>query len=182
MRLITALAATALLASCQPADGGDLATTDTDAPAASSVAPTSDTAGAEAMVRALYARYDGPSSEAGEWSEDYWSARTKALLDENAAAAHGEPGYLGADPICACQDWDDFSLNTVVVSATGDNTANAAVTFSNFGTAHSQILKLVFEDGAWKVDDIEWTSGDMAGEPPLVEGVQASTAEMRAQG
>lgn len=181
MRLITALAATALLAACQPTDGGaDATTTETMPPAAAGVAPSADTAGAEAMVRALYARYDGPSSEAGEWAEDYWSARTGALLAENTAAGGDGVGYLGADPICNCQDWGDFSLNTVAVMPTGAGTANAAVTFSNFGTAHSQILKLVFEDGAWKVDDIQWTSGEMMNEPPLVEGVQASTGALRA--
>lgn len=150
--------------------------------AAAPVVAAAQAEGAEAFVRELYAVYhDDPAVQSGQ-SGGVWSARTKALWDENFEAAQGV-GYLGADPICACQDWQNLRVTSLVVTPTGPESADAAVVFLNGEPPETvrQTLKLVREDGQWAVDDIAWGEGHlMAGEPNMVEGLIASTAEIRA--
>ncbi|WP_426042335.1 DUF3828 domain-containing protein [Brevundimonas sp. TWP2-3-4b1] len=152
------------------------------AAAAAAAATPAQAEGAEAFVRELYASYhDDPNVQSGR-TDAVWSARTKALWDENFEAAQGV-GYLGADPICACQDWLKLQVTSLVVTRTGPDSADAAVVFVNGEPPETvrQTLKLVREDGGWAVDDIVWGAGHMlAGEPNMVEGLIASTAEIKA--
>lgn len=138
--------------------------------------------GAEAFVRETYAAYhDDPAVQSGG-SDAVWSLRTKALWDENFEAAQGV-GYLGFDPICACQDWMKLRITSLVVTPTGPDSADAAVVFVNGEPPETvrQTLKLVREGGGWAVDDIVWGQGHMmAGQPNMVEGLIASTAEIKA--
>ena len=141
-------------------------------------------AGADAFVRALFAAYSDTPGSTGP--ENQWSAATQGLLDANGEAAQGV-GYLGADPICDCQDWMNLQLTAVTITSTGADTADAAVVFVNGdgqgGTPTAETLKLVRENGAWKVDDIVYGQGhSMAGEAPLKQGVVASTATLTAEG
>ncbi len=140
------------------------------------------TDGAEVFVRGVYAAYgDGPDGRGP--GEDVWSDAMQALRSANAEAANGEAGYLGADPICSCQDWSGLTVRSVTVTPSGPGRADAAVEFSNFEPANvtRQTLKLVREGGAWKIDDIAWGPGhDLTGEPPMKAGLQASTAELNA--
>lgn len=156
----------------QPSDGG--------VPKAAAV--SADAEGAEAFVRELYAAYhDDPNIQSGR-TDAVWSARTRALWDENFEAAEGV-GYLGFDPICACQDWLKLSVTELAVTSTGADRADAAVVFVNGEPPQTvrQTLKLVREDGQWAVDDIVWGEGHVqAGQPNMVEGLIASTAEIKA--
>lgn len=174
MRILIVAAALGLLA-CQPAAE---ATAKAESPA---VTPA-QADGAEAFVRETYAAYhDDPNVQSGG-SEAVWSARTKALWDENYETAQGV-GYLGFDPVCNCQDWLRLGITALTVTPTGPNRADAAVTFVNGEpqTTVSQTLKLVREDGHWTIDDIVWGQGaTMYGEPNMVDGLIASTAEMKA--
>ncbi|MDP3404501.1 MAG: DUF3828 domain-containing protein [Brevundimonas sp.] len=151
-----------------------------DVPAAATASAEAE--GAEAFVRELYAAYhDDPNIQSGR-TDAVWSARTKALWDENFEAAEGV-GYLGFDPICACQDWLKLSVTELVVTPTGADSADAAVAFVNGEPPQTvrQTLKLVREDGQWAVDDIVWGAGHVqAGQPNMVEGLVASTAEIKA--
>ena len=175
MRIWIAAGALLLLGGCQPS-GGDKAQVETPA------APAAQADGAEAFVRELYAVYhDDPNVQSGQ-SGGVWSARTKDLWDENFEVAQGV-GYLGFDPICNCQDWLKLRITGLNVTPTGPNRADAAVTFVNGEppTTVSQTLKLVKEDGSWTVDDIVWGPGaTMYGQPNMVEGLTASTAELKA--
>jgi len=153
------------------------ATTTADVPAQSE-----DTAGAEAFVRALFAAYSGAPGSMGP--ENHWSAGTQALLAADGEAAQGV-GYLGADPICDCQDWEKLRVTSLVVTPTGADRADAAVAFvmGDDGQPTNETLKLVRENGVWKVDDIVYGEGhSLVGEPPLKQGVAASTAALRAEG
>lgn len=170
------IAVTALiLAACQPA-AEDAAKAETPA------ATTAQADGAEAYVRDLYANYhDDPNVQSGMVGEP-WSARTKALWHENFEAAQGV-GYLGFDPVCNCQDWMKLYITALNVTPTGPDRADAAVTFVNGEppVTVSQTLKLVREGGNWVIDDIVWGEGaTMNGQPNMVEGLIASTAEIKA--
>lgn len=174
--VVCALLLGAPLAACEaePAENA--------APTSAVAATPAQAEGAEAFVRALYAPYeaDGDTDHVPE----IWSARTRALWADNVRAAEGEQGYMGADPICACQDFDQFQLTSVVVTPTAPDRADAAVVFVAFAGSEPtrQTLKLVREDGAWRIDDVVWGPGHMmTGEPPMAEGLVASTAEMDGQ-
>lgn len=152
---------------------------------ASAIATTSgqgaDTAGAEAFVRALFDAYNDTSGSTGPGNP--WSAGTQALLDADSEAAQGV-GYLEADPICDCQDWDRLRVTSLAVASTGADSADAVVAFvmGDDGKTTHETLKLVREGGAWKVDDIVYGEGhSMVGEPPLKQGVAASTAAILAE-
>jgi hypothetical protein len=171
------------LAAC---DRGATETAKAEAPPPSTApALGEDTAGAEAFVRTLFAAYShgGP--------EDHWSAATEALMDAEEEALGGMIGYLDADPICSCQDFWGFRITSLVVTATGTDGADAAVTFVAVNSTHAvnstqstaENLKLVRENGAWKVDDIVYGEGHSSfGQPPLKQGLAASIAELRAEG
>ena len=150
--------------------------------AAPAVTASAQADGAEAFVRETYAAYhDDPAVQSGA-SDAVWSARTKALWDENFEAAQGV-GYLGFDPVCNCQDWLKLHITALVVAPTGPDSADAAVTFVNGEPAVTvnQTLKLVREGGNWAIDDIVWGQGaTMYGEPDMVAGLIASTAEIKA--
>ncbi|QTN18718.1 DUF3828 domain-containing protein [Brevundimonas sp. AJA228-03] len=150
------------------------------APAAAATSVQAE--GAEAFVRDLYASYTDDYGVQSGRTDTVWSERTKALWDENFEAAQGM-GYLGFNPICACQDWLKLQVTSLVVTSTGSDSADAAVVFVNGEPPETvrQTLKLVREDGQWTVDDIAWGSGHiLAGEPNMVEGLIASTAEIKA--
>ena len=71
------------------------------------------------------------------------------------------------------------------MTPTGPDRADAAVTFVNGEppVTVSQTLKLVRDGGNWAIDDIVWGPGaTMYGQPNMVEGLVASTAEMKAGG
>jgi hypothetical protein len=171
------------LAAC---DRGATETAKAEAPPPSTApALGEDTAGAEAFVRTLFAAY----SHSGP--ENHWSAATEALMYAEEEALGGMIGYLDADPICSCQDFWGFRITSLVVTATGTDGADAAVTFVAVNSTHAvnstqstaENLKLVRENGAWKVDDIVYGEGHSSfGQPPLKQGLAASIAELRAEG
>ena len=179
---LAAIAALGLaLAACE--QDGAKAPDANAAAAAEAPAQSEDVAGADAFVRALFAAYSDAPGSTGP--ENHWSVGMQALLDADGEAAQGV-GYLGADPICDCQDWMNLRLNSVAVTATGPDSADAAVVFVNGegqgGTPTAETLKLVRENGAWKVDDIVYGQGhSLVGEPPLKQGVAASTATLKAE-
>ncbi len=140
-----------------------------------------DVAGAEGFVRDLYAQYDDTPLGTGPEAEP-WSARTQALWNDNAQAAQGV-GYLGFDPVCNCQDWTKLAITDLTVTPAGPDRADAAVVFVNGEPPVTvrQTLKLVREAGAWRINDIVWGEGaTVYGEPNMVEGLIASTAELKA--
>lgn len=179
MRTIILTAAAAIaLAGCQEGQRTEEAA---ESPA---VEQTEQAQSPEAFVRALFASYSDGADATGP--ENQWSAETQALLDANAEAAEGV-GYLGADPICDCQDWQNLQLTSVTVTPTGADAADAAVVFVNGvglpgSSPIAETLKLVRENGAWKIDDIVYVQGhSLAGQPPLKQGVPASTAALKAE-
>lgn len=175
------VALTVLGLSVAACDRGAAETAKTDV-AATAPAQGQDAAGAEAFVRTLFAAYSDTPGSTGP--ENQWSTGTQALLDADGEAAQGV-GYLGADPICDCQDWEKLRVTSLAVTPTGADSADAAVAFTMGDGAKTtnETLKLVREGGTWKVDDIVYGEGhSLAGEPPLKQGVAASTAALRAEG
>ena len=120
------------------------------APAAATVDP-----GAEAFVRALYAKYaaSGDFSPMLHEDEVFTPALVKMLKHDEKMTPKGEIGTIEADPICQCQDSGGMKLQSVATTATGTDKADAQVGLQ-FDKPASVLLKLVkVPGGGWRVDD-----------------------------
>lgn len=129
--------------------------------------------GPEAFVRALYAVYAPPGAGMGEplrpGQDPIYDRMLNAMIGADSAKAEGEVGALGYDPICDCQDFGDFTLDSVTVTQSGPQAAEAAVVFTNSGKTTRQTLKLVKEGPMWKVSDVL-----VPGRPALTEQLMAA--------
>ncbi|WEK58467.1 MAG: DUF3828 domain-containing protein [Candidatus Brevundimonas phytovorans] len=116
---------------------------------------------AEAFARALYAAppsaTSDPAAAAVSPGRDPLYSRTlNALIgvDFREAQSRNEVPYLNYDPVCACQDADDFALTALKMTPDGDKAATAQVSFTNHGQTQQQTLKLVKEGPMWRIADI----------------------------
>lgn len=129
--------------------------------------------GPEEFVRALYAVHATPGANAGEapapGRDPIYDRMLNAMIGADFAKANGEVPTLNYDPICACQDSGDFTLDSVTVTQSGPQAAEAAVVFTNMGETKRQTLKLVKEGAMWKVSDVL-----VPGEKPLTEQLMAA--------
>ncbi|KQY93664.1 MULTISPECIES: DUF3828 domain-containing protein [unclassified Brevundimonas] len=130
--------------------------------------------GPEAFVRALYAVYAAPGQGPGEpppppGRDPIYDRMLNAMIGEDFRKANGEVPTLNYDPICGCQDSGDFTLDSVTVTETGPQAAEAAVVFTNMGETKRPTLKLVKEGAMWKVSDVL-----VPGEKPLTEQLMAA--------
>ena len=121
----------------------------------------------EAFVRALYAVYPArfagvvgqeasvgvdASPEPGQ--DPIYSRKMNAMIGGDFRAAKGEVPFLNYDPICGCQDGENFTLDSLAVTPTSAKEADAAVVFTNAGQTTHQTLKLIKEGPMWRVEDV----------------------------
>lgn len=177
MRNLIAISAAALaLAACSPETP---ASEPADAPAAA--LPPGRPAiyeaakvGPEAFVRALYAVHVTPGTGMGEppapGQDPIYDRMLNAMIGEDFRKANGEVPTLNYDPICACQDSENFTLDSVTVMPGADaRKADVAVVFTNMGETKRQTLRLVKEGPMWKINDVL-----VPGEKPLTERLMAA--------
>ncbi|MGJ8537256.1 MAG: hypothetical protein ACSHW2_08895 [Parasphingopyxis sp.] len=109
--------------------------------AASETAPDADLESARTFVESVYQSYiDGNGIEA-----------FSAVIAPELLALMGDE--YGADPLCACQDFGDFSYAIERLEAVDDEVM-AEVRFSNFGSRETVTLKLSRIGEEWRVADI----------------------------
>lgn len=116
--------------------------------------------GAEAFVRGVFAGYSADGED--EWPlADYnlgevFSARMAGLIRRDRALSEGELPYLDADPLCQCQDWGEFRVESVrVYRVASDPGRRAVVTFTNFGERRTTRLRLSGDpNSGWRIDDV----------------------------
>ena len=130
--------------------------------------------GPEEFVRALYAVHATPGATMGPppapGRDPLYDRMLNAMIGEDFRKAGGEVPTLNYDPICACQDSGDFTLESVTITpGADDRKAEAAVVFTNMGETKRQTLKLVKEGRMWKVADVL-----VPGEKPLTEQLMAA--------
>lgn len=145
------IAIAAALAACSPSPQDQ-------APA--SPAPSSDPA---AIIRPLYDRYTTPNAtfpdfeHQAPWSADLWaqlsamSARSEAL---------NEP-ILDFDPLIGAQDYQLSNLNVTADSIVPDSHAVVRAAFENAGTHTEIVYDLIWEGGAWKIDNMRGDGWDL---------------------
>ena len=76
----------------------------------------------------------------------------------------GNIGWLDYDPVCDCQDFGDLVLESVAITQTDADHADAVVRFRIFKDDKektTQTLKMVAENGRWVIDDIVSNHGSV---------------------
>ena len=81
-----------------------------------------------------------------------------AVLDEDQElTSPGNIGFLDANPICQCQDYQNLVVTKITILSNDNKTAHAAVTFRAFSDNSSTTtttFNLVVENGRWFIEDI----------------------------
>jgi hypothetical protein len=115
-------------------------------------------AGPAAFLRKLYAHYvvapsvPGPpvfdplDAAAGRW----FSPLLLTLIRRHEAVA----GRLGGDPVCDCQDYQGFVLQSVVVRPARTGMAVARVRFVNEGRERILRVSLIKRQDGWRINDV----------------------------
>lgn len=122
----------------------------------------------EQTVRHIYQNYksDATAPYFGETGERaITSARIQQALTLNDnLTLPGNIGWLDYDPVCDCQDFGDLVLESVAITQTDADHADAVVRFRIFKDDKektTQTLKMVAENGRWVIDDIVSNHGSV---------------------
>ena len=181
MRLLTIFAVSASvlgLAACQPADTTEADATETAAAdegmADDEMAIDSPDAGVmgdpDAFVRNIYTGMAaGEMAVLSEDSETLWSRAAWADIERYWAVA---PEGFNVDPLCNCQDPAGLTIRDLTITETGPDSADAAITTLQGDAQVSQVLKLVREEGSWRIDNIT-----REGDPAFRDELAQWTAE-----
>jgi hypothetical protein len=150
--LITGAAAIAALAACSR----QAAKTESDPAGAAASDPA-------AVIGPLYDRYMTEDAQFPDfqnqapWSTELWrelqamSARSEAL---------NEP-ILDFDPLIDGQDYQLANLNVATESLTQNSHAVVRASFENLGEHKEVVYDLIWQDGAWRVDNIRTATWDL---------------------
>lgn len=135
--------------------------------------------GAAEFARSIDASYTetgpGPIDEAR--LDQVFTPRMAALIRRDRALADGDLPYLDADPICACQDFENIRVLQTRVSRDARHAIIVTVRFENGGRAETTVLRLAGNSiRGWKVDDILSTGA----QPSLAEALAASNRQVAA--
>lgn len=149
MQRRTFLIGVAALAACSPA-----AETKAPSPAASAADPA-------AIVRPIYDRYLPGAPEAMFPNLEVqapWSASLKqAILDQEArfaAVTDADPEGIDFDVFVNAQDWQIADLNVTAENVTPQQRALVRARFNNGGAAQEVDYDMVWEEGAWRIDNM----------------------------
>ena len=131
---------------------------------AGSAAAATDAASAKAFVEKLYSHY--PSKPGGK-AFDPTGKNASAVFDpgmtaafrEDARLAHGEVGFVDADPLCQCQDDSGLKSKIVSVTMTSPTAADVVVNLQYPDATQELTLHLVPVNGAWRIFDL--SAGDV---------------------
>ena len=82
------------------------------------------------------------------------------------------PEGFNVDPLCNCQDPAGLTIRDLTITETGPDSADAAITTLQGDAQVSQVLKLVREEGSWRIDNIT-----REGDPAFRDELAQWTAE-----
>jgi hypothetical protein len=119
---------------------------------------------AQGVVTELYKAHDSKKSPFFQTKDRALVDKyfTKALADliwKDATTSKGEVGALDGDPLYNAQDTEikNFAVGRADVK---DDAATVPVTFTNFGNKQTINFRLKRVKDAWKIDDIDYGSGE----------------------
>jgi hypothetical protein len=117
----------------------------------------------EALVTELYKAHDAEKSpffqaEDRALVDHYFTKELAELMWKDLKASKGEVGVLDFDPLYNAQDTE--IKNFVIGKANvGGGKATVVVSFVNFEEKTRITFKLVQQDEAWKISDIQYAEG-----------------------
>ena len=90
----------------------------------------------------------------GWYDRGLLSGDLRRLVRLDTQQAHGEVGYVDADPVCACQDWGRFHYRTIARQRRGRRWF-VTVAINNWDQPHKLTLVLVPDGkGSFLIDDL----------------------------
>lgn len=110
-----------------------------------------------AFLERLYAAY-APHGKGNNFA--YPEARVivdsslLALLHRDQIMSKGEVGALDGDPVCQCQDWGAFKVQSIQTEMKAPGHATGDVAFAMEGRQETVRFDLVLENGVWKIHDL----------------------------
>ncbi|UAN56433.1 MULTISPECIES: DUF3828 domain-containing protein [unclassified Serratia (in: enterobacteria)] len=112
-----------------------------------------------ARIYATYGHDDVATAFIGETGpKRIASKQFLAVLEEDQALTlPGDIGYLDADPICQCQDYQNLVVTDINILSNDNKKSHAAVTFRAFSDnslTTTTTFDLVAENEQWFIDDI----------------------------
>jgi hypothetical protein len=121
---------------------------------AAMAAPSSAAETPRAFVERLYAGYRDPDYSPLDRPERIFAAPLVAEIREDWRLSKGEVGYMGADPLCQCQDASGLEARVEAVRIAGRR-ATARVRLDFPGPDRRAVeLKLVRGGDGWRIADI----------------------------
>ncbi|MBA3670309.1 MAG: DUF3828 domain-containing protein [Sphingomonas sp.] len=130
----------------------------------------------KAFLERLYAGYRNPDFSPFAHPERIFAPRLISAMNEDAQLAHGEVGYVDADPVCQCQESAGMRAKVVSAKLQGTNKATANVLL-RFGEHMGEKVKfsLVRTKAGWRIADV--SSSD---EPSFLRAIENSNRSARA--
>jgi hypothetical protein len=133
-------------------------------PAPAPAAPAPGLASADdpaETVRRVYELYQGKPTSPAPWlpAASAQLARSWGVATMEAEDACGVPAIYQSDVIVDAQD-HQISAVQVKAKKAGEK-ATATARFENFGKPHSVEFDLVYEEGAWRIDDVRPTGASL---------------------
>ena len=140
--------------------------------------------GAQLFVRIVYAsnQDDHPSPIDDTQLDAVWSPRMAALIRHYRELAISELSNLDADPLCNCQNFENLTVQRVLIfqdQQRPDVTRMARIDFINAGHPVTVLLALSGDPiQGWRIDDVV----NQEGLPGLAEALVSSIASTEADG
>lgn len=125
----------------------------------------------------------GAYAHPADFSKNYCSREWNQLLrqiDEIDSLYHsGEMGFWDADYWIMGQDWHNLSISDLEVLSTTPNEAAVQFQLHNFDTVKPVALKLVNEDGVWKIDNFTDVNNDLDWKQSMQQYVTEETTKAK---
>jgi hypothetical protein len=136
---------------------------------------------AEKFIREVYSHYalnrKGIDFNDPQQTSLFFSPTLRNLIKQDLSLIHegDASGALGADPICACQDYDDLKVIKVSIKKIGTDRAEAKVVLLNLGRfTYTLKIRLLWTSRGWRIDDISYE-----GMPSLRKMLEAEILELK---
>ena len=116
-----------------------------------------------AVIRPIYDRYMTPEAQFPDFREHApWSSSLWAVLEamSQRSAQINEP-ILDFDPVIGGQDYQLTNLSVTTDGVVEASHAVVRASFNNAGTPLEILYDMVWEDGAWRVDNIPGDGWDL---------------------
>lgn len=126
---------------------------------------------------------DGPGASArrGDFNRNYfsreWNDLSRQIHEIDSLYHADELGFWEADYWIMGQDWHQLSISDIEVLDVSLTEASVKFMLHNLGEAKPVALKLVNEDGVWKIDNFQDLNSDMDWKQAMKEYVDQETAK-----